>query len=291
MNKQNKYARMEVINGVIKPTNDYVFKRIFGQKKNSDILKDLLQAILPNWNIKNVEPRQEVQLETDFITDKVCRLDILATLDDGTKVDIEMQMRNYNDIEARSLFYTTREYHQSLENGQDYIEIPKSIGIWISNFNVFNDEGPFHEIVRLRRDYENQIFTDKIEMHYLQLPKFKQKCKRISNKLEEWLTFISFENMEELKMIENEKVKKAEEELEYLSGDEAERRIAYLRETAEIDRKFAMTAARDQGRVEGRSEGKIEEKIETAKKMLAEEMDINLIIKITGLTKDEIEKL
>ena len=276
---------------LLKPTNDYVFKRIFGQKKNSDILKDLLQAILPNWNIKNVEPRQEVQLETDFITDKVCRLDILATLDDGTKVDIEMQMRNYNDIEARSLFYTTREYHQSLENGQDYIEIPKSIGIWISNFNVFNDEGPFHEIVRLRRDYENQIFTDKIEMHYLQLPKFKQKCKRISNKLEEWLTFISFENMEELKMIENEKVKKAEEELEYLSGDEAERRIAYLRETAEIDRKFAMTAARDQGRAEGRSEGKIEEKIETAKKMLAEEMDINLIIKITGLTKDEIEKL
>ena len=152
---------------------------------------------------------------------------------------------------------------------------------------MFSDEGPFHEIVRLRRDYENQIFTDKIEMHYLQLPKFKQKCKRISNKLEEWLTFISFENMEELKMIENEKVKKAEEELEYLSGDEAERRIAYLRETAEIDRKFAMTAARDQGR----AEGKIEEKIETAKKMLAEEMDINLIIKITGLTKEEIEKL
>ena len=280
---------------LLKPTNDYVFKRIFGQKKNSDILKDLLQAILPNWNIKNVEPRQEVQLETDFITDKVCRLDILATLDDGTKVDIEMQMRNYNDIEARSLFYTTREYHQSIENGQDYIEIPKSIGIWISNFNVFNDEGPFHEIVRLRRDYKNQIFTDKIEMHYLQLPKFKQKCKRISNKLEEWLTFISFENMEELKMIENEKVKKAEEELEYLSGDEAERRIAYLRETAEIDRKFAMTAARDQGReegkAEGRSEGRAEEKIDVAKKMLEKNMDISLIIEITGLTKEEIEKL
>ena len=84
-------------------------------------------------------------------------------------------------------------------------------------------------------------------------------------------------------MIENEKVKKAKEELEYLSGDEAERRIAYLRETAEIDSKFAMTAARDQGR--------IEEKIEVAKKMLAENMDINLIIKITGLTKEEIEKL
>ena len=84
-------------------------------------------------------------------------------------------------------------------------------------------------------------------------------------------------------MIENEKVKKAEEELEYLSGDEAERRIAYLRETAELDRRFAMTGARDQGRKE--------EKLEIAKKMLAEKMDIDVIIKITGLTKEEIEKL
>ena len=88
-------------------------------------------------------------------------------------------------------------------------------------------------------------------------------------------------------MIENEKVKKAEEELEYLSGDEAERRIAYLRETAELDRRFAMTGARDQGRKEG-----IKEAIkEMAKKMLAEKMDIDVIIKITGLTKEEIESL
>ena len=88
-------------------------------------------------------------------------------------------------------------------------------------------------------------------------------------------------------MIENEKVKKAEEELEYLSGDEAERRIAYLRETAEIDRKFAMTAARNQGREEGKSE----EKIDVAKKMLEKNIDISLIIEVTGLTKEEIEKL
>ena len=96
-------------------------------------------------------------------------------------------------------------------------------------------------------------------------------------------------------MIENEKVKKAEEELEYLSGDEAERRIAYLRETAEIDRKFAMTAARDQGReegrAEGRAEGRSEGKIDVAKKMLEKNMDISLIIEVTGLTKEEIEKL
>ena len=87
------------------------------------------------------------------------------------------------------------------------------------------------------------------------------------------------------------KLKKAEEELEYLSGDEAERRIAQLRETAELDRRFAMTGARDQGRKEGRKEGKAEEKLEIARKMLEKNADINFIIEVTGLTKEEIEKL
>lgn len=92
-------------------------------------------------------------------------------------------------------------------------------------------------------------------------------------------------------MIENEKIKKAEEELEYLSGDEAERRIAWLRETAELDRKFAMTAARDQGKAEGRAEGRAESMKIVAKKLLAKNMDIDSIIELTGLTKEEIEKL
>lgn len=92
-------------------------------------------------------------------------------------------------------------------------------------------------------------------------------------------------------MIENEKIKKAEEELEYLSGDEAERRIAYLRETAELDRRFAMTGARDQGRKEGKIEGIKTGIKEVAKKMLAEKMDIDIITKVTGLTKEEIEEL
>ncbi len=92
-------------------------------------------------------------------------------------------------------------------------------------------------------------------------------------------------------MIENEKIKKAEEELEYLSGDEAERRIAWLRETAELDRKFAMTAARDQGKAEGRAEGRAESMKIVAQKLLAKNMDIDSIIELTGLTKEEIEKL
>ena len=48
-------------------------------------------------------------------------------------------------------------------------------------------------------------------------------------------------------MIENEYVKKAEEELEYLSGDAAERRLAELREKAIRDEAAAIAGATRRG--------------------------------------------
>jgi len=151
--------------------------------------------------------------------------------------------------------------------------------------------GPFHEIVRLKRDYENIVLTNKFEIHYIQLPKFKKKCKRISNKLEEWLTFISNENLEEINMIENEYVKKAEKELETLSGDEYERRLAYLREKAIRDEAAAIDGAITRGRQQGIKEGEKNKSIQIAKKMLKMKIDIETIVEVTGLTKEEIEKL
>ena len=46
-----------------------------------------------------------------------------------------------------------------------------------------------------------------------------------------------------------------------------------------------------EGRVEGKSEGEKNKAIEIAKNMLKENFDIETIIKVTGLTKEEVEKL
>lgn len=92
-------------------------------------------------------------------------------------------------------------------------------------------------------------------------------------------------------MVDNKYVKKAEKELEYLSGDEETRRLAELREKAIRDELAAIAQARDEGKSEGISLGIIQDKIEIAKKMLEKEMDIALIIELTGLTKEEIERL
>ena len=48
---------------------------------------------------------------------------------------------------------------------------------------------------------------------------------------------------------------------------------------------------KEKGRKEGKIEGKREEKIEIVKKMLKEKLSIEMIEKLTGLSKEEIEKI
>ena len=275
---------------MLKPTNDFIFKKIFGVQKNSYLLKDLLDSILPEIQIKSVKINKDVSLERKQIAEKFGILDIIATLDDNTVVNIEMQVKDYYNTIERSLFYVTGIYHENLQLGIDYKEAPKSISIWITDYNVF-EEGPFHEKAKLKREYENIVLTDKLELHYIQLTKFREKCKRISNKLEEWLSFIKYDDLEEIHMIENENIKKAEEEFEYLTGDEEIRRLAFLRELSIMDEKDALSKAKKEGIAEGLEKGKEEYQKEIAKKMLNKGMDIETIIEITNLPKEEIDKL
>ncbi len=85
--------------------------------------------------------------------------------------------------------------------------------------------------------------------------------------------------------------KNGDEILEYLAGDEETKRLAYLREKAIHDEQAAIAGATRRGRIEGIQEGIQTNKIETAKKMLARNIDINLISEITNLSQEEIEKL
>ena len=81
----------------LKPTNDFVFKKLFGEEKNVDILKDLIQSILPELKIAKVVVNKDVSLERKLITDKLGILDVMATLNNNTKINIEMQVEDLHN--------------------------------------------------------------------------------------------------------------------------------------------------------------------------------------------------
>ncbi len=284
-------------------TNDYIWKKIFAKKGNESILKDFLIAIL-EIPIEKVEVQAEVSLEKQLEENKLGRLDILAILNNDTIVNIEVQVINPYDFIDRTLYYWSGNYYNALTAGENYNRTKKTIAINILNYEQF-ENGPYHEIARLKRDYKNYILTDKMEIHFIQIPKFVKEKRGIQTKMEQWLQFISQSNPKgvELAMKKNKEIKKANDEYEYLTGNEAERRLAFLREKAIRDEKSMVQGAREEGERIGEIRGKklgekmgksIGEKtkqLEIAKKMLDTDMPIKQISELTGLSANEIKKL
>ena len=150
----------------------------------------------------------------------------------------------------------------------------------------------------IEENHPKTILTNKFEIHILELEKVKEEYKKNKeNKKAQWLLFLDDPETEEVKEImeKNEDVKEAVIEVRKLSQDEQLQREAELREKAIMDEKAIYQAGLDNGKEEGRAEG---EKIghtkaikEMAKKLLKQDMKIETIAEITGLTIEEIEKL
>ena len=130
-------------------------------------------------------------------------------------------------------------------------------------------------------------------MHYIQIPKFIKEKRQTETKLDQWIQFIGNINEEGVKeaMEKNKVIKKAKEELEYLTGDEEIRRLAELRDKAIRDEKSNLRGAREEGEAKGRKEGEEKRTIEIAKEMLKHNCSVEFVITLTGLSEEKIKKL
>ena len=136
--------------------------------------------------------------------------------------------------------------------------------------------------------YGKIILTEVLEFYIIEMPKINRYS--VNTLLDTWVKFIS--NSEDLNM-ENadESIKKAKEVLDEISEDEHEQYLAHLREKYIFERQGIEEAGFDKGRAKGLEEGIEQEKRMLAKRMKDKDMKIDEIVEITGLTKEEIEKL
>ena len=111
----------------------------------------------------------------------------------------------------------------------------------------------------------------------------------MDDKLNQWLAIIDDTDWGKIEMAEknNKTIKSALDDMEYLTGDEEVQRLAELREKWEMEWNSAISNATKRGI----KEGKEKNRIETARKMIEENLPINIIIKITELTEQEIKEL
>ena len=286
--KQNKKIRR------YPPKMDIIFQAIFGEVGSENITKDFLEKILKRkiekiWLDKNPILRRELK------DDKLGVLDIITELDGKEKCNIEMQLIDKNNIIERMLYYWSKMYTRQIKAGDDYNKLEKTIVILIADFNIKGlEEVEYHSTWKIieTNSAKKLILTDKFELDIIELSKIKGR-ENEKDQLLDWLIFLENPESERVtrKMEENENLKEAVEKLDRISKDEKMQRIIELREKAIRDEHAIYAKGVDDGIEEGKAKGAREKQIEIAKSMLKENMDIEMIIKITGLTKQEIEKL
>lgn len=271
------------------PTNDYVFKRIFGYKGNERIVKDLIEAIIGE-KFSNIQIENPI-LQSDDISGKTGILDVRLKADDSS-VDIEMQVVKSQNIKDRALWYWSKMFQESIIKGDDYTKTKRTICIIITDFilDELEDIEDYHTQWNLYdKNHKNRSLTNKIEIHIIELGKIGN-IKKVKEDLIYWCTFLK--NPERIgDSIMNDNIKAAKEELEKINSDDLEKRRADEREKAIMDHIWWKNSAIEEGRKIGMEKGKAEASKDIAKNLLSKGMSKEEVAEVTGLSIEEINKI
>ena len=156
----------------------------------------------------------------------------------------------------------------------------------------YEDTKPI-EFVDMGYKKEEEEATNIFEMHFIELPKFKQKNPDCNTKLEQWLWLIDGSEEEKVKMSakENEEINKTVEELNKLSKDPDEVAKYDEREWSIMRYNVEMKTNRELGEKEGRKEGEKKTKEKIVKALKNMNLSIEQIAQAVELTKKEVEAI
>ena len=241
--------------------DDYVFKRTFTRDDPNGILRDFLESVL-KIKLRNVQVLN-AEIPKDILDERGSVLDIRAELDNTKIVDIEMQVQDQGNISKRSTVYMSKNIATQIKTSEDYQGLKPSIVINILNFNRYK-RNSYHSIAHMKfektskEEYvdlgykeEEQLATDVLEMHFIELPKFIKKNPEIKTKLDEWLWLIAGrEDKVEMSKLDNPEVKKAMKLVDEIMADPKEREIIEARAMAKFNYDSGVAYAKEEGRKE-----------------------------------------
>ncbi|MBO9606388.1 MAG: Rpn family recombination-promoting nuclease/putative transposase [Paenibacillaceae bacterium] len=290
----------------LRPKNDFIFQRLFGERETKESLISLLNAILRLEDHRRIVDLTVVEknkeLLKELVTDKTGRLDIRAETLDQVQINIEVQLIDRQNMIKRTLFYLGKMYVESIKSGGKYENLKKTITINLLEFNLFDFER-FHSTYHFYEDHEQRfMMTDVFEVHMIECPKFAAAHKNLQDPLHRWLLFLDDrlpENQLEELIRMDPVIQKTEARLEWLSGDEETLRLYEAREFSRIEHDSLMAEAEAKGLKKGIEKG-IEQGIEqgiekgiekVALSMLSKGFAPSLIAEMTGLSEEEIARL
>lgn len=270
------------------------FKRSFGTENHKRLLQLFLQELIPehaivNLTFANTEHINPVQGKKDV------RIDVECTDDDGTRFIVEVQVAQQNYFYERAVFNSSLAILQQKDKGEGDYDFPPVYFIGLMDFSYHKNSEKVDYRYMIREKMTGEVMTPRIQYIFLELPNSLHKALTPEASVLENFCY-ALHQMEHL----TEQPAELKGEIFRLLFDSAEiakftpEEKAFYEQTmtTERDIRNQIAYAREQGFEEGiekgRHKGAHEQAIASAKALRALDIPIDIIVKSTGLSPEEV---
>ena len=269
-----------------KASSNLMFKAIFCDEKNKDLLKELIYLSLKNSINKDVKDFKMIspELSKNILSEKGKILDVLLESKDEI-INIEMNASYYEGLNRRNASYIFSKYSEDTRVSELYTKMKTFIQI---NFTVgLSKDDELYKIYELTDRKTKDKYIDNLVILEYNINKALQLWKDGN---EEYSFLALFEADEEQlnKMAKGSGfVDKVRGEIVRLNKNQ---RFSEFLTAEEEEAKYKATIKYN-AKKEGLEEGKNKKALEIAKKLLKKGMNVQNIAEITELDIKQIEKL
>lgn len=242
---------------IMKPKIDFCFKELM---EFAEVRRGFIAAVL------GISPEEVVSTElkpthlrVKHQKDKLGILDVHVILNGEIQIDMEIQVAQFLFWRERSLFYLSKMYSDIILAGEGYQVLGKCIHVGILDFILFEEDEEYYSCFHLWEDKRRRIYSDKLEIHIVELPKLAEH-EYPETALLKWARFFNAEKKEEFEMVAktDPHIQKAYDQLLYMSGNEEKRLLYEARQKALNDYNTQMYSNWHDGYSEGEEKKLIE---------------------------------
>ena len=288
---------------------DFGFKRIFGSDINKDLLIDFLNSLFNGEQVvKNVTYLNSEHVG-DVYAERKAIFDVYCENEHGEKFIVEMQNAYQTYFKDRSLYYATFPIREQAPKGDNWnFKLPHVYVVALLN-NDMNEEAFSHESINhdvgLLDKQTHKVFNNKLTFKYVEIARFNKDINELETNFDKWLYVLR--NLSRLDnqptYLRNEVFNRLFSQAEIARFDKKELKAYEDSLKAYRDIKNSLDTAKEEGRAEGlaeglekglekgRAEGASEKALTIAREMLALNISVDTIKKVTGLTDNEIHDL
>ena len=269
--------------------NDSAFKEIFGNIKNKKLLIWLLERIL-QVRIDELTYLNVERNNNDLVT-KRKRLDILVETNVG-RINIEMNATNKEYLHPRNFCYLSNIYNKNTSISEDYNEDTLTIQI---NFTYgIKDDNKILRIYKVQDD-EQKCYIKNFEIYEYNMDIimnfwYSLDIEKVTKYSHLIMLDLEKNSLKELVKYDG-KVDEYMEKITKLNTDANFWEVFTPEEDERYIRNTIKRESEKKGEKIGTLKGERKKSREIAKNMLAKNLDLNLIMDVTNLSKNEIMKL